>query len=105
AQVGLAESLRAELAGTGIHVTVVCPVSTETEFFEVMEAESGIVTRAQGPRQSAETVADAIARAIARPVPEVYPFRAARALVLLNVLAPGLTDRIVRRYGRKPAAS
>ena len=30
AQVGLAESLRAELRGSGIHVTVVYPISTRT---------------------------------------------------------------------------
>ena len=41
AQVGLAESLRAELAGSDIHVTVVFPVSTETEFVDVMSRETG----------------------------------------------------------------
>src|SRR5438445_297858 len=39
AQVGLAECLRAEVAGTGIFVSVVYPVSTDTEFFEVMSRE------------------------------------------------------------------
>ena len=34
AQVGLAESLRAELVGTAIHVSVVYPISTETEFLD-----------------------------------------------------------------------
>src|SRR6185295_8258897 len=61
AQVGLAECLRSELVGTGIHVSVVYPVSTETEFFDVMSAETGSkVTRAAGPTQSAGHVADAI---------------------------------------------
>ncbi len=36
AQVGLAECLRAELVGSGIHVSVVYPISTETEFLDVM---------------------------------------------------------------------
>ena len=103
AQVGLAECLRSELAGTGIHVTVVYPVSTETEFFEVMSRETGTaVTRAMGPRQSVAAVAEAIARAIRRPVPEVYPHATSRALVILNALAPGFTDRVVKRFGRKP---
>ena len=74
AQVGLAECLRAELVGTGIHVTVVYPISTETEFFQVMTRESGHATRAAGPRQSAERVANAIAWAIERPTAEVYPY-------------------------------
>jgi NAD(P)-dependent dehydrogenase (short-subunit alcohol dehydrogenase family) len=103
AQAGLAECMRSELAGTGIHVTVVYPVSTETEFFDVMSRETGTeVTKAFGPRQSVEEVADAIARAIRRPVPELYPHAKSRALVILNALAPGFTDRIVKRFGRKP---
>jgi len=103
AQVGLAECLRAEVAGSPIHVSVVYPVSTDTEFFDVMTRRTGVeVARAFGPRQSVETVADAIARAIEHPTPEVYPHRASRALVVMNALAPGFTDRLVRRFGRKP---
>ncbi len=103
AQVGLAECLRAEVAGSLIRVSVVYPVSTDTEFFDVMSHETGTeVTRAFGPRQPAETVADAIARAIAHPVPEVYPYFKSRFLVILNAVAPRLTDRIVKRFGRKP---
>ncbi len=101
AQIGLAECLRSELAGTGIHVSVVFPISTDTEFFDVMAQESGAATRALGPRQSADQVADAIARAIARPVPEVYPYFTSRGLVWLNTLAPGLCDRVVKRFGRE----
>src|SRR5882724_6606806 len=57
AQVGLAECLRSELLGSGIHVSVVFPVSTETEFFDVMSRETGTsITRAYGPRQSVEVV-------------------------------------------------
>jgi short-subunit dehydrogenase len=103
AQVGLAECLRSELLGSNIHVSVVFPVSTETEFFDVMSRETGTaVTRAMGPRQTVDTVADAIARAIHRPVPEIYPYAKSRALVILNALAPGFTDRVVKRFGRKP---
>ena len=102
AQVGLAECLRAELEGSGIHVSVVLPVSTETEFFDVMVRESGHATRAAGPRQSADEVAEAIARAIERPAPEVYPYRGARGLVLLNAIAPGFCDRLVKKWSRKP---
>ena len=103
AQVGLAECLRAELSGSNIHVSVVYPVSTETEFFDVMSRETGaVVTPASGPRQNAVVVADAIARAIVRPVPEVFPHFKSRALVWVNTFAPGFTDRVVKRFGRKP---
>jgi hypothetical protein len=47
-------------------------------------------------------VADAIAEAIARPVPEVYPYAKSRGLVLLNAIAPGFCDRLVKKYGRQP---
>ena len=103
AQVGLAECLRSEVAGTNIHVSLVCPVSTSTEFVEVMTRETGSeVSQSAGPKQSAEDVAEAVARAIARPVPEVYPFFTSRGLVLLNAIAPGFTDRFVQKFGRKP---
>lgn len=103
AQVGLAECLRSELAGSDIHVSVVYPVSTDTEFFDVMSRETGtLVKRSYGPRQNVEKVADAIARAVAHPIPEVYPHALSRALVWLNALAPGLCDRVVKGFGRKP---
>jgi short-subunit dehydrogenase len=102
AQAGLAECLRAEVSGSPIHVSVVFPISTETEFFDVMTRESGAVTRAMGPRQSPAAVADAIARAIAHPVAEVYPWKKARGLALLNAIAPGFCDRLVKRWGREP---
>ena len=105
AQVGLAECLRAELDGSNIHVSVVFPISTETEFFDVMTKASGHATRAMGPRQGASDVAEAIARTIDRPVAEVYPYRKARGLVLLNAIAPGFCDRLVKNWGRKPIAA
>ncbi len=101
AQVGLAECLRSELAGSGICVTVVYPISTESEFFDVMARESGTASRMLGPRQSPEQVADAIAAAVARPVPEVYPYPKSRGLVWLNAVAPGFCDRVVQKFGRQ----
>jgi short-subunit dehydrogenase len=102
AQVGLAESLRAELLGTNVHVSVICPVSTETEFRDAMEREQGFAVSGHGPRQSADLVARAMVRCLKHPRAEVYPHRLSRALVIFNALAPGLCDRIVKRFGRKP---
>ena len=103
AQVGMAECLRSELYGTDIHVSVVCPISTATEFTDVMTRETGgDVSSSLGPGQSVDEVAEAVARAIAHPVPEVYPYFKSRGLVLLNAIAPGFCDRLVQKFGRKP---
>ena len=101
AQVGFAESLRTEFVGTDIHVSVVLPVSTETEFRDAMARDYGHSVRGLGPKQSADTVARAIVRCIRRPRAEVYPHAKSRALTILNALAPGFTDRLVRKYGRR----
>ena len=103
AQIGFAESLRAEFAGTGVQVTVVCPISTVTEFHDAMRRDFGHVGSALGPRQSADDVARAVVRSVERPAAEVYPHWKSRALVVLNALAPGITDRVVQKYSRKPA--
>ena len=101
AQIAFAESLRAEFAGTRIHVTDVVPVSTETEFREAMARDFGHDVRGLGPRQSADTVARAVVKCIGKAVPEVYPHAKSRALTILNAVAPGVADRLVRRYGRR----
>ena len=103
AQIGMAECLRSEVYGSDIHVSVLCPISTPTEFTEVMIRETGgDVSGSLGPTQSAEHVAETVARAIARPIPEIYPHFFSRGLVLLNAIAPGWCDRLVQRFGRRP---
>lgn len=101
AQVGFAESLRSELAGTAVHVSVVLPVSTETEFRAAMTRDYGHSVEGLGPSQRAEEVAAAVARCLRRPRAEVYPHRLSRGLTIANALAPGLTDRLVKRFGRR----
>src|SRR5215831_18604315 len=100
AQAGLAESLRAEFAGTQIHVSCVYPVSTPTEFTDVMARDYGYRISGLGPKQTVDDVARAVVRCIERPRPEVYPYTLSRGLTVLNAIAPALTDRFVRRFGR-----
>jgi short-subunit dehydrogenase len=100
AQVGIGEALRAELRGTGIHVSLVFPVGTETEFHDAMGDNFGFRVPGVGPRQTAATVAEAMLRCVRRPRPEVYPHGYSRGLTILNALAPGLCDRVVLRYAR-----
>jgi short-subunit dehydrogenase len=101
AQVGFVEALRAEFAGTGIHASVVLPVSTETEFRAAMSRDYGHSVNGLGPKQSADTVAAAVIRCLRHPAAEVYPHAKSRALTIINALAPGFSDRLVRKYGRR----
>ena len=105
AQVGFAESLRTEFHGSGIHVSVVYPVSTETEFRSAMSRDFGHTVAGLGPKQSPERVAVAMMACIRRPRPEVYPYAPARALAIANAVAPGWTDRFVRKFGRRRTAT
>jgi short-subunit dehydrogenase len=101
AQVGFAESLRTEFVGTPIHVSIVFPVSTQTEFRAAMERDYGHSIAGLGPKQSVEDVARAVVGCVWKPRPEVYPHAASRGLAILNAVAPALTDRLVGRYGRR----
>jgi short-subunit dehydrogenase len=101
AQIGLAEGLRAELRGTGIHVSVIIPVSTRTEFHDAMRRDFGRAVSGRGPKQDAAVVGEAIADCLEHPRAEVYPYRLSRALVILNAIAPALADRLVQKYDRR----
>lgn len=101
AQVGFAEGLRAEFAGSAIAVSVVYPVSTETEFRSAMTRDYGHSVSGLGPKQSADHVARSVVACVRRPRAEVYPHAASKLLAVANAVAPGLADRLVRKYGRR----
>ena len=95
---GLSEALRVELTGSGIHVSLVYPIGTATEFHEVETRRAG--RGRQGPIQSSEHVARTILRCIRRPRPEVYPFRPSWLFAVASVIAPRLVDLGMRRMFR-----
>ncbi|MBI3031316.1 MAG: SDR family oxidoreductase [Candidatus Rokubacteria bacterium] len=99
ALVGLSESLRQELRGTGVHVSIVYPIVTKPEF------PAAAITKAESPRhgpvQTADQVARAIVRCARRPRPEVYPYPPARILAVLSALAPGFVDWMMARFLRR----
>lgn len=98
AVVGLTESLRTELLGSGIRVSLVCPGATRTSFFDVAirrrDRHEGLV----GPVESAEDVARRIVRLIRHPKAEnvAQPIRR-KLFFILNILAPSLVDRLLAR--------
>lgn len=101
AQVALSESLRLEVQGANIRVSIVCPVSTTTEFFDVASARSPMRFAPAGPIYSPEQVAACVVRCVYRPRVEVMVHRPARVLIVLNAIAPRLVDRILGAYWAK----
>lgn len=101
AQAGFAESLRAEFAGSEIAVSVVYPISTETEFRSAMTRDYGHSVSGLGPKQSADDVARSVVACLRRPRADVYPHAPSRLLAVLNAVAPSVADRLVRKYGRR----
>ncbi|MBI4178517.1 SDR family NAD(P)-dependent oxidoreductase [bacterium] len=101
ALVGLSESLRVELAGSGIQVSTVFPVRTQTEFFAVLVNKMERPYTGLGPIQPATRVAEAIVRCARRPRAEVLPFAWLRLSIILNALSPRLIDAILTRILRR----
>jgi short-subunit dehydrogenase len=104
AQLGIAEGLRVELRRQRIAVTSVHPIGTDTEFFNVAQ-EVGRARMAgvfeKGIHQSARRVAREMVRGISSPRPEVWPMRAARWLVSVGTLMPGVVDRVMGVFARE----
>ena len=79
---GLSEALRVEMQGSGIHVSIINPAATKSEFGESIR--HGDVTKkfkAIGRVQTAEEVARSIVQCIKQPKAEVYPYGISRVLV------------------------
>jgi short-subunit dehydrogenase len=98
AVVGLTESLRTELLGTGIEVSLVLPGATRTDFFEAArrrtERHRGLV----GPVEDARTVATRIVTVIRRPRAETMAQPVRRRIILgVNLVAAGVVDRLLAR--------
>jgi len=96
---GISESLRIELKGSNIDVSIINPAATQTEFGEhVRYGDVKTRFKSRGRIQSAEEVAAAIVRCIKHPKVEVYPYGVSRFLAWANALAPSLVDRIMLRF-------
>ncbi len=94
----LSESLRAELAAKGIGVLVVCPGTTQTEFFDNVLERTSAPTWPNHAAMPAEKVARRIVTAVQRNRREIVPYFWGRMFVLLNRLLPGVADRMMKRF-------
>lgn len=94
--VAFSESLRYELRGSGVGVTLVAPGVVATPFFE----RRGRPYDRRWPQPiSAERVAEAIARAIEDEKDEVFVPRWMSAVARLRGAAPGLFRALSGRFG------
>lgn len=89
AVVGMTESLRTELAGSGIQVSLFCPGATRTEFFDAARRRTEHHRGLVGPVESAERVAERLADLIRRPCAEVIAPAAVDCLVARVIAAEG----------------
>lgn len=103
---GFFDSLRLELQGTGVSVTVVNPGLVRSEFHESMQDARGLPYGARGRAMygermmPAEMAAAIILRAAAQRRREVR-FRPGTLLAWLRLLAPRLLDRFILQAGRR----
>lgn len=96
---GLSESLRAELAPSGIDVLLVSPSTTDTEFFDRPLERQGEPAWTNRPRTPAVVVARQTVTAIRRGRHKIVISLGGKLLVWANRLFPGLTDYFVGRFG------
>lgn len=101
AQLSLAEAMRVELRADRIAVTSVHPIGTDTEFGDAARKAAGhnlAIKAIPGEhRQSAETVARKMIRAIEKPRAEVWPFGPTRFGVGIATMVPGFVDRLMAK--------
>jgi short-subunit dehydrogenase len=97
---GWSESLRAELAPRGVDVLLVCPGTTDTEFFDHLLAKRVAMPWKTAAGVPAAIVAEQILRALERGRREIFPNWRGRALVVASRLFPGWVDRVIVRQMR-----
>jgi short-subunit dehydrogenase len=98
--VGFSDSLRRELLGSGIHVSVFCPGFTPTEIGQDLKAIAENRPGAIRPPglMPVTYVADQIARLIRHPRRLVIIPYSWTILVFIATTFPGLTDAVMRLY-------
>ena len=92
--VGVSETVRGELRGTGVDLSVIMPVVVDTELAAGLRTPHGI------PRIQPEDVAAAIVETLRRPRFDVYVPRAIGPLTALSAIAPRrLRELMMRAIG------
>ena len=104
ALVGFSEALRSELKAYNITVSVLCPPDTDTPGLEAENATKPEETRAIAATakvMSADAVADALIRGMARRTFLIIPGTDGRMSVLAKRLFPSVVERVMDRTIRQ----
>jgi len=100
ALVALSQSLRAELAKSGISIMIIYPGYTQTGFFE-KEKKVGGGHRPPGPYASPRKVAKSIVRAVGKEKRDLVLSFEGKVLALSRSLLPWLVERTMKRIAYK----
>ncbi len=94
---GFSDSLRAELAGDGIQVTLVSPSTTRSEFFDsLIDTDPKLASKSIGS-WSPERVARTTLAAIRKRRSEVICSLGGKVLVYADRLAPPLVNKLLAK--------
>lgn len=97
---GLSDALRAEFKEFGVHVLLVSPSTTKTEFFDnVLETRAKLPWLAFGA-QSATAVARRTVKALRAGRHEIILSPGGKGLVWFDRLCPPLVNRLVARFAK-----
>ena len=97
AQRGLAQALRGELRGSGVHVCTIMPGGVDTPVYRLAANYSGRAMGFDGFLASPERIARVVVRCAERPRPEVVVGNSVRALRIAHAFAPKIVERAAAR--------
>jgi NAD(P)-dependent dehydrogenase (short-subunit alcohol dehydrogenase family) len=99
---GLSESLRAELADSGVELCIVMPATIDTPLYEHARSKEGAAPKAAPPIYPPSEVAKAIEMCAVSPRRMVYAGPAGQMFAVSNYLAGGVLDKVLGAV-RRPA--
>jgi len=97
---GLSDSLRAELAPTGIELLLVSPSTTDSDFFDHSIEDTTGKDWKKGGAMPAEKVAAKTVRGMIKRRHEIILTFGGRIIVWLDRLLPGIANKLVARFGQ-----
>ena len=95
---GLSESMRAELYKDGVDVLLVCPGTTQTEFFDVLHQSTSAPAMPSHRPVTSDYVAIRIVRGMRQGKRKIIPYFPATVLDMLNRFCPRFVDWIMAKY-------